>query len=65
MRTVNTQRYDIWDDEFRQTHITWGAVRTTAGDRTRSRRRNTGRSDMFWNIVFTVLTCPFLSACFA
>lgn len=67
MRTVNTQRYDIRDDEMRVNDIIYLQDRC-AYDRRRPRsrrRRNAGRSDMFWNVIFSalclsVLVCLFL-----
>jgi hypothetical protein len=68
MRTVNTQRYDIWDDEVPTNNIIYLRERYAYNrrrPRTRSRRRqNTGRSDMFWNIVFTVLCLSVLVCLF-
>lgn len=67
MRTVNTRRYDTWDDEVRMNNIIYLRERYShSRRRPRSRRKqNADRPDLFWNVIFTalclsVLVCLFL-----
>jgi hypothetical protein len=66
MRTVNTQRYDTWDEESRVDNVIYLPYRYAYdGRRARSRRRHSAsRSDAFWNVIFTVLCLSVLVCLF-
>ncbi len=67
MKAAETQLYDTWNDAARANEIIYLRDRQ-AHDRRRSRsrrRRNTGSSEVFWNVIFSalclsVLVCLFL-----
>ena len=66
MRTVNTQRCDIWDDAVQMNNVIYLQERY-AYDRRRSRsrrRRNANRSDAFWNVIFSTLCLSVLACLF-
>ncbi len=66
MRTVSTQRYETWDDEVRINDIIYLPQRPIYERKRayRRRRRSAGRSDLFWNVIFTVLCLSVLVCLF-
>jgi hypothetical protein len=66
MRTVNTQRNDIWDDEARMNDIIYLPQRQPyERKRTYRRRRwSLGSSEAFWNVIFSVLCLSVLACLF-